>query len=75
MSSESVDMVSVAAAIHYFDPELFYKEIARILSPGGCLAVIKSSTPSRYISMVPETTNAEAISQCRSLMEEVCYAQ
>ncbi|XP_070573039.1 putative methyltransferase DDB_G0268948 [Ptychodera flava] len=36
----SVDLVTVASAIHWFaDLEKFYNEVDRVLRPGGCLAV------------------------------------
>ncbi|XP_070566203.1 putative methyltransferase DDB_G0268948 [Ptychodera flava] len=36
----SVDLVTVASAIHWFaDLEKFYDEVERVLRPGGCLAV------------------------------------
>jgi SAM-dependent methyltransferase len=35
----SVDLVTVAAAIHWFDHESFYHTVRRVLSPAGVLAV------------------------------------
>ncbi|MDD3517255.1 MAG: class I SAM-dependent methyltransferase [Chromatiales bacterium] len=35
----SVDLVTVAQALHWFDPERFHAEVARVLAPGGVLAV------------------------------------
>ena len=34
------ELVTVAQAIHWFDFEAFYKEVKRVLKPGGYLAVI-----------------------------------
>lgn len=34
----SLDMVSVAQAIHWFDHSAFFKEVDRVLKPGGVLA-------------------------------------
>ena len=36
----SVDLLNVSEAVHWFIPiENFYKEVDRVLKPGGCLAV------------------------------------
>ena len=36
----SVDLVNVSEAVHWFIPiENFYKEVDRVLKPGGCLFV------------------------------------
>ncbi|HKJ07730.1 MAG TPA: class I SAM-dependent methyltransferase [Gammaproteobacteria bacterium] len=35
----SVDLVTVAQALHWFDRERFYAEVAGVLKPGGVLAV------------------------------------
>ncbi|MGD8320135.1 MAG: class I SAM-dependent methyltransferase [Gemmatimonadota bacterium] len=35
----SVDMVTVAQAVHWFDMEAFYREVRRVARPGGHLAV------------------------------------
>jgi len=35
-----VDLVCAASAFHWFDPELFKKEIRRILRPGGCVCIL-----------------------------------
>jgi SAM-dependent methyltransferase len=35
----SVDLVTVATAVHWFDFDRFYAEVERVLAPGGALAV------------------------------------
>jgi SAM-dependent methyltransferase len=35
----SVDLVTVATALHWFDLEAFYAEVRRVLRPGGLIAV------------------------------------
>lgn len=35
----SVDLVTVAQALHWFDFEKFYSEVRRVVRPSGCLAV------------------------------------
>lgn len=37
---QSIDLVTVAQAIHWFDFDAFYKEVMRVLQPQGVLAVI-----------------------------------
>ncbi|MGI9240653.1 MAG: class I SAM-dependent methyltransferase [Verrucomicrobiales bacterium] len=39
LGDHSVDLVTVAQALHWFDFEKFYAEVARVLAPGGVLAV------------------------------------
>ena len=39
LANGSVDLVAVAAAVHWFDFPRFYAEVERVLAPGGALAV------------------------------------
>jgi len=39
LAAASVDMVTVAQAIHWFDAPGFYSEVRRVLVPGGVIAV------------------------------------
>jgi len=39
-ADSSFDLITVAQAIHWFDFDLFYKEVKRIIKPNGVLAVI-----------------------------------
>jgi SAM-dependent methyltransferase len=39
LGDASVDLVTVAAAVHWFDLEAFYKEVRRVSRAGGALAV------------------------------------
>ena len=39
LESGSVDLVTAAQAIHWFDFDRFYAEVKRVLAPGGALAV------------------------------------
>lgn len=39
LESTSVDLVTVAQALHWFEPTGFHAEVARVLRPGGLLAV------------------------------------
>jgi ubiquinone/menaquinone biosynthesis C-methylase UbiE len=40
IESNSVDIITVAQALHWFDLDVFFKEVDRILKPNGILAVI-----------------------------------
>ncbi len=42
LPSASFDLVVVADALHWMDPELAGQEVARLLAPGGALAVIEA---------------------------------
>lgn len=39
LAGRSVDLVTVATAVHWFDFDRFYAEVERVLAPGGALAV------------------------------------
>ncbi|MBE2216830.1 MAG: class I SAM-dependent methyltransferase [Ignavibacteria bacterium] len=39
LESDSIDLITVATAIHWFDTDKFYPEVKRITKPGGVLAV------------------------------------
>lgn len=39
LTDASVDLVTVAQALHWFDRPRFYAEVSRVLKPGGVLAV------------------------------------
>ena len=39
LEARSVSLVTVAQALHWFDVDLFYDEVKRVLKPGGVLAI------------------------------------
>jgi SAM-dependent methyltransferase len=39
LPDQSVDLVTVAQALHWLDPEVFFTEAKRVLAPGGAIAV------------------------------------
>jgi len=39
LGAHSVDLVSVAQALHWFDRPKFYAQVKRVLKPGGAIAV------------------------------------
>lgn len=45
LGDQTVDLVTVAAAIHWFDLERFYPEVRRVVKPGGAIAAWAYYTP------------------------------
>lgn len=39
LADQSVELITVAQALHWFDIEAFYREVNRVLKPGGIIAV------------------------------------
>jgi len=39
LETRTVDLVTVAIAVHWFDLDRFYREVRRVLKPGGVIAV------------------------------------
>ncbi len=46
LAGASVDLVTVAQALHWLDRDRFYAEVRRVLAPGGALAVWTYGDPS-----------------------------
>jgi len=46
LPDRSVDLVTVAVAVHWFDLERFYREVRRVLKAGGVIAVWSYHLPS-----------------------------
>ena len=60
LSDESVDLLTVAQALHWFDLDAFYKEAQRVLKPGGVIAVWcynKAETDREIKRVVRELSN------------------
>ena len=45
LPDRSVDLVTVATAVHWFDFDRFYAEVERVLAPGGAVAVWAYNLP------------------------------
>src|ERR671912_388529 len=45
LEAHSVDLVTVASAIHWFDLSRFYAEVRRVVKPGGVIAAWTYYTP------------------------------
>ena len=39
IDADSIDLITVAQALHWFDTDTFFREVSRVLKPGGLLAV------------------------------------
>lgn len=52
LPSSSVDLITVAQAVHWFDLDRFWREVLRVLKPGGVLAIWGYTWP-----QVNEATN------------------
>ncbi len=65
----SMDLVTVAQALHWFDFERFYAEVRRVLKPGGLLAAWTYS----FLSVSPQL-GAEADAAIRAFYHDVIGA-
>lgn len=50
LPAHSVDLITVAQAIHWFNPEPARREFLRILKPGGWLAILRNSSQDDDVS-------------------------
>ncbi|HEY9645231.1 MAG TPA: class I SAM-dependent methyltransferase, partial [Chroococcidiopsis sp.] len=67
LPSQSVDLVTVGLALHWLNLERFYQEVARVVRPGGAIAVWCTN-----IFQLPEAT--PAVQQLiTELYEELIY--
>lgn len=71
LDSQSVSLVTVFQAAHWFDFEKFYREVNRVLTPEGCLALIGYNTAMTGIDKVDETYKAFCFDY---LCEKNCWA-
>ena len=60
LPDESVDIITVAQAIHWFDPQASRKEMLRILKNNGWLAVLKNCRTDKELTMQTESLMTEA---------------
>lgn len=56
LPAASAELVTVAQALHWFDPDAFYAEVRRVLVPGGLIAAwsygiveVQGTTPNRLV--------------------------
>ncbi|KAL8591995.1 hypothetical protein ACOMHN_020473 [Nucella lapillus] len=70
LESGSVDLVTVAAALHWMDRERFYAEVERVLKPGGALVAYCYNKPT-----VDEAQAQEVIEQFYSEVLQGFYPE
>jgi ubiquinone/menaquinone biosynthesis C-methylase UbiE len=51
LEPQSVDLVTAAQALHWFDLDRFYAEVRRVLRPGGLLAVSEELIEPEYVPL------------------------
>ena len=51
LADQSVDLIVVAQAVHWFDFDHFYQEVKRVLKPGGIIAVIGYGLLSTHLAL------------------------
>ncbi|PIK51721.1 putative methyltransferase [Apostichopus japonicus] len=65
----SVDLVTSALAVHFFEPEPFFSEVDRVLKPGGCFLVLLGSL--QGISLKTLTNDDKVNNYCSDMIKEV----
>lgn len=58
LESKSVDLVTIATAVHWVDAALFYEEVRRVLNNTGVIAVWTYSTTTLINSEIDEVVNS-----------------
>lgn len=58
LADHTVDLVTVAQAVHWFNLEAFYREVERVLKPGGRLAIWCYGVPSLATETLNRTLDA-----------------
>jgi ubiquinone/menaquinone biosynthesis C-methylase UbiE len=69
LPDHSVDLITVAQALHWFDPEPTRAEFARILKPDGSLAILRNYGTNRVLNKAIEQslTDANGIRRSQSI--------
>ena len=60
LPNESVDVICVAQAFHWFDEECFKKECLRILKPNGRVFIIHNTFPNEIKDLLPLPKNDDS---------------
>src|SRR6266404_5525488 len=72
VATASLDLVVVADALHFLDAELTAREIARVLAPGGALAVVTCDfAETRYMRDVVRVMNDAVPRRPRALNQQL----
>ncbi|XP_071825258.1 uncharacterized protein [Apostichopus japonicus] len=69
LQDNSIDLISTAAAVHYFEPEPFLAEVDRVLKPGGCFLVLLFAV--KGIFLTSATNNDDINNKCEDIMEDI----
>ncbi|NIR59358.1 MAG: class I SAM-dependent methyltransferase [Gammaproteobacteria bacterium] len=66
LAPASVDLVAVAQALHWLDPVQFYREIRRVLRPGGVIAAWTYALPviDPAVDAVVRRLHGEVLAEC-----------
>lgn len=65
LESNSVDLMTVVTAIHWFDAQPFLLETRRVLQPGGTLAVLWTRREEVVVQLL---TNIITVTLCMCLL-------
>ena len=72
VESGSVDLVTAAASVHWFDLDKFYTEVERVLRPNGVLAIysyreLKLDKP-QASQLIEDVSLVDFVHQCTSIL-------
>jgi ubiquinone/menaquinone biosynthesis C-methylase UbiE len=78
LADHSVDLITVAQAIHWFEPQLTKTEFQRILKPGGWLAILRNDGTNNEIGealgkVFPAETNTATLMIGKSVPIDFYY--
>ncbi|CZS94714.1 hypothetical protein WAI453_013382 [Rhynchosporium graminicola] len=75
LEPESVDLLTAATAAHWFDMTKFWSEAAKVVRPGGTVALWSCSSSFCRMFPHPSTPNAGAVREALLAVEEMMLAE